>query len=113
MAEAAKKDWGDVVVDTPTGDPELDKTLNVQPAKPAKSLTTKAYERFWGTDVNDPVQYPRLGAQLITGVTGAYGGAEVGGAAGGAIGSVIPGVGTAVGAGVGAAIGGTVGGLTG
>lgn len=117
MAEAAAKkkvsDWGDVVVDTPTGDPQVDKTLNVQPAKPAKSLTTKAYERFWGTDVHDPVQYPRLGAQLITGVTGAYAGAEAGAAAGGAIGSVVPGVGTAVGAGVGAAVGGTIGGLAG
>lgn len=110
MAEAAAKkrdmEWGDVVEDVPTGNPETDKTLNVQPAKPSKSLTTKAYERFWGTDVNDPVQYPRLGTQLITGVAGGYAGAEVGAAAGGAVGGPI-------GAGVGAAVGGVAGGLLG
>lgn len=110
MVEAAAKKksltWEDLGHDTPTGDPELDKTLNVKPAQPAKSLTTKAYERFWGTDVNDPVQYPRLGTQLITGVAGGYAGAEVGAAAGAAVGGPI-------GAGVGAAVGGVAGGLLG
>lgn len=117
MAEAAAKKksltWEDLGHDVPTGDPAVDKTLNVKPAAPAKSLGTKAYERFWGTDVPDPVQYPRLGSQLVSGVAGGYAGAEAGAAIGGAVGSVVPGVGTAIGAGVGAGVGGVVGGLAG
>lgn len=115
MAEAAKKKltWESLGSDVPTGDPAVDQTLNVKPAQPSKSLGTKVYERFWGTDMHDPVQYPRLGSQLISGVAGGYAGAEVGAAGGAALGSVIPGVGTAVGAGIGAGVGGVVGGLTG
>lgn len=91
--------------DTP-GFAEAAKAQGIEIKPPEKSLGTKAYERFWGTDVNDPVEYPRLGSQLVTGVAGGYGGAAVGAAAGGAVGGPI-------GAGIGAAVGGIAGGLGG
>lgn len=75
-------------------------------AKPAKGVGTKVFERFWGTDVQDPVEYPRLGAQLVLGTSGAVAGAQLG-AAGGAV------VGGPVGAGIGAAAGGIIGGAAG
>lgn len=80
--------------------------IEVKPPEPKKSIGTKVFERFWGTDVQDPVEYPRLGAQLLFGTSGAVAGMELG-AAGGAV------VGGPVGAGIGAAAGGIIGGTAG
>lgn len=80
-------------------------------AEPHKGLGTKAYERFWGTDIDeDPLEFIRLGSQLVGGVGGAVAGAAAGGAVGTA---VAPGPGTVVGAGLGAAVGGFAGGMLG
>lgn len=99
--------WDDVV-----GSPEdiLERTT-LKEAEPHRGFGRRAYERFWGTDVDDdPLEFVRLGSQLA----GGLGGAAAGAAAGGAIGSAVaPGLGTAVGAGLGAAIGGFAGGLGG
>lgn len=95
-----KLSWDDV---SEVYDPEVE-------AK-AKSIPTKAYERFWGTDVDDdPMELIRLTGQVGFGVGGAIAGAKVGGAAGAMVGG--PG-GAAVGAGVGGLVGGFAGGMAG
>jgi hypothetical protein len=63
------------------------------------------YERLMGTDVQDPVQWTRLGTQIAGGIGGGMLGTEVGAAVGSLAGPV--------GAGVGAAVGGLVGGFGG
>lgn len=99
--------WGDVGKEY---DPAQRKVLEME-ATPHKGLGTKAYERLWGTDVEeDPLEFIRLGSQLVGGIGGSVAGAAVGGAAGTA---VAPGPGTVVGAGLGATAGGFVGGMLG
>lgn len=107
MAEAAKKklEWSDIGSDVSTGDPAHDQDM-VTKVEPEKGMKQKIFERFWGTDVHDPVEYPRMGAQLVGGLSGAYAGAELGAAAGAAVGGPI-------GAGIGAGIGGAAGGFAG
>lgn len=96
-----KLSWDDV---SETYDPEVE-------AK-AKSIPTKAYERFWGTDVDDdPMELIRLTGQVGFGVGGAIAGAKIGGAAG-AMATANP-VGAAVGAGIGGLVGGFAGGMAG
>lgn len=83
----------------------------IEEAEPHRGLGRKAYERFWGTDVDeDPLEFIRLGSQLVGGVGGSVAGAAVGGSVGSA---VAPGLGTVVGAGLGAAVGGFGGGMIG
>src|SRR5688572_16452128 len=103
----AELSWDDVGQEF---DPAQKKVLEME-AQPHKGLGTKAYERFWGTDVDEgPMEFIRLGSQLVGGMGGTIAGAAVGGAAGTA---VAPGPGTVVGAGLGAMAGGFAGGMLG
>jgi hypothetical protein len=80
------------------------------PANPYKSEGSSLFDRFLGTDVDDPIPLTRMGTEILGGFAGMTGGASAGATIGGAIGSAIePGGGTAVGAGIGAGIGGLLG----
>lgn len=103
----AKLTWDDVGQEF---DP-AQRTVIEEEASPHKSLGRKAYERFWGTDVDeDPLEFIRLGSQLVGGISGSLAGAASGGLVGSA---VAPGLGTVAGAGLGAMIGGFGGGMIG
>lgn len=111
MADVAKKPevkkkltWDDVGVlgDNDKIEPEPDPTAPTS-VDPHRSLGTKAYERFWGTDVDeDPLEIIRLGSQVVGGVAGAWAGAAVGSLTGNPIGT-----------GIGMLIGGAAGGMAG
>lgn len=100
-----KEDLGDEFeVDNPLGD-EFEVQSQQAAVAPHKGIGRKMYERFWGSDVEDPLPWTRLGTQIGGGLGGAWAGA----AAGGAAGSAIPGVGSGVGALVGGLIGSAAG----
>lgn len=73
--------------------------------EPKPSVGTKMWNRFWGTDVEDPMPWTRLATQLVGSLSGGIPGATMGGQ----VGSVFGPMGTVAGT----AIGGIVGGIAG